>query len=372
MLKLKAECEKAIDLAIEWTLRCQKMDEKEKNYGAFHYDFIWHDAEAIRALLSTYRRTKNKELLRRAKLAGDLLCRLQYKDNPKDKLYGSLETPAYTPQKRIAPSDIFEAIPGIVELYRETRDSKYLDCARLAGDWLIKHAVCGKGMMGQVFDAEKWESICPLPIHDEATFLLLFQETKDEKYLKTFNDQVDILLRKQDTLGTWYCHGYQWDFDVPSSGRSQYWFTYPLLAAYQAFKKGECLVACIRSCDRLLRLQMWDGSIPGLLGTDGRPFDVPTCEGNDGTATAMAVILWLNLYRILKQQSYLEASLRAIDFMLRSQYRDPEEKDKFGAFYHSKIYREGKWKDYVKDTGTFYGIMALEEYIKLCCSLRLK
>lgn len=110
------------------------MDKKKKNYGAFHYDFIWHDAEAIRALLSTYRRTKDKELLRRAKLAGNFLCRLQYKYNPDDRLYGSLETPVCTPQRRIAPSDIFEAIPGIVELYRETHDEKYLDCARLAGE----------------------------------------------------------------------------------------------------------------------------------------------------------------------------------------------------------------------------------------------
>ncbi|MGC8977510.1 MAG: hypothetical protein ACP5OB_07840 [Candidatus Ratteibacteria bacterium] len=64
----------AIEKAKKWVYSLQK-----KN-GSFHGEFIWHDGEAIRALISIYRRTKEKELIERAKKCGDFIISLQYLD----------------------------------------------------------------------------------------------------------------------------------------------------------------------------------------------------------------------------------------------------------------------------------------------------
>ena len=365
--ELKARARKSIDLGLNWMFKQQQMSKKgKKGYGAFHGAFIWHDAEAIRALLKTYDRKKSPRLLERARMAGDFLCRIQYKNKRNKRLYGLIETIVYTRLKKIAPSDVFEALPGIVELYQCTKEKKYLDCAKLAGDWLIEHATCDrKGAMGQLFDAKKWESINPLPIHDEAGFLLLFQETNDNKYLEVFMDQIEILREKQDLFGQF------WNTNHPSQGRAQYWFTYPVLMAYKVFKKSSLLPVIIRSCDRFLRLQQWDGSLSCYINSDGTSDSRYDCI--DGAAIAMSAILWIELYKIVEDKRYLNAFLKAVDFIMNNQYTNKIDRkiknnlsiSRYGAFFHTRYLKEGKWEDSVRDLATFYGIMALEELLKI-------
>jgi len=370
----KEVIESAIEGAKEWLLSRQDLDVNSKRYGAFHGEFIWHDGEAIRALLRVYKRKKETVLLERARLAADFILSLQFTDPANRRYYGSYETPAYTPRKQIAPSDIYELIPGIMEIYQETKEKKYLDSARLAGDWLLSHATCGrKGIMGQIFDAEKWEPIAPLPVHDEAGFLLLYEQTGDQKYLEVFQDQIDVLITHQDLLGTWWSHGWHWEKDFPSAGRTQYWLTYPILAHYRRFEENFVLPALVRSCDRLLRLQLWNGVIPAFQMTDGSsmtpfarikgqgPFPPFREESNvDGTATAMATILWLGMYEITKDRNYYLASLRAMKWILDHQITHGPNK---GAFLHSYKYEDNQWKEYLRDLSSIYGIMALEEYL---------
>ena len=336
----------AIEKAIKWVLSIQKEN------GSFHGDFIWHDGEAIRALIYTYRRTKDEKLLSSAKKAGDFLLSLQNLDK-NSKLYGTYETPAYTPRNQIAPSDIYEAFSGIIELYKETKQEKYLKSVCLAADWIIKNQY-SPGVIGQVFDIGKWEHLNPLPIHDDASFLMLYEITKDEKYLKVFKDQINFIVENQNLLGEWYCGHYYFKEARPSSGRTLYWLTYPILMAYKFLKEDYLIPPLIRSIDRIVRLQLWDGSIPAGIATDGSWTGKD--EGNDGTATAMCAMILLECSILFKEKRYLNSGLKAIKFILDNQLPD-------GEFYHSRLFRENKWQPFQRDISTFFGIIALEKYL---------
>ncbi|MCM8806913.1 MAG: hypothetical protein NC926_03000 [Candidatus Omnitrophica bacterium] len=344
----KEEIINAIEKAKKWVLNLQKEN------GCFHGDFIWHDGEGIRALLSIYRRTKEHILIERAKRCADFILSLQYLDK-NSPLYGAYETPAYTSKNQIAPSDIFECLSGIIEIYKETKEEKYLKSAKLAADWIIKN-LHSPGVIGQLFDIEKWEHINPLPIHDDASFLMLYEETKEEKYLKVFKDQIDYLIKNQDLEGNWYCGHYYFKEIKPSSGRTLYWFTYPILMAYKFLREKYLIPPLIRAVDRILRLQLWDGSIPAGIETDGS-WRLENREGNDGTATAMCAIILLETYLLFNEKRYLESGLRCLRFILDNQLQD-------GQFYHSKLFKDNKWVPFQRDISTFFGIIALENYLK--------
>ncbi|MCM8804354.1 MAG: hypothetical protein NC833_03765 [Candidatus Omnitrophica bacterium] len=349
----KEEILNGIDRGINWVLNIQKEN------GCFHGDFIWHDGQAIRSLIYTYRRKKDEKLLNSAKKCGDFILSLQNLDK-NSKLYGTYETPAYTSRKQIAPSDIYETLSGIIELYKETNETKYIESAKLAADWIIKN-LHSPGVIGQVFDIEKWEHLNPLPIHDDASFLMLYKETKEEKYLNTFIDQIKVIIEKQDINGNWFFPHYFYKEVRPVSGRSLYWLNYPLLEAYKFFRYNYIIPPLIRGIDNILRNQLWDGSIRAGINTDGTFYGFGICEGNDGTATSMCSIILLDAYLLFYDEKYLTCAKRALRFILDNQRED-------GQFYHSKIFKDNKWQPFQRDISTYFGIIALEKYIKVVLS----
>ena len=337
----------AIERAKEWVFSIQKEN------GSFHGDFIWHDGEAIRALISIYRRTKEKDLIERAKKCGDFILSLQYLDE-KSPLFGAYETPAYTSKKQIAPSDIFESLSGIIELYEETKERKYIESAKLAGDWIIKN-LYSPGVIGQVLDIEKWEHLNPLPIHDDASFLMLYRQTSEEKYLNTFFDQIKYIVENQDLNGNWYSSHYFYKEIKPLSGRGLYWFGYPLIEAYKFFKYKWLIPPAVRVLDKILKSQLYDGSIISGIKTDGT-YDGKS-EGIDGTATGMCLIILIDGYLLFEDERYLNGAKKCLNFITENQLSD-------GQFYHSKLFKNNKWEIFQRDISTFFGIIALEKFFK--------
>ncbi|MGC8977511.1 MAG: hypothetical protein ACP5OB_07845 [Candidatus Ratteibacteria bacterium] len=188
---------------------------------------------------------------------------------------------------------------------------------------------------------------------------MLYEETKEEKYLNVFNDQVNFLIENQNLFGEWYCGHYYFKETKPSSGRTLYWLTYPILMAYKKFRKNNLIPSLIRAMDRIVRLQLWDGSIPAGINTDGSYGGFGICEGNDGTATAMCFIILIDGYSLFKEKRYLESAKRALRFIIDNQKED-------GQFYHSMIFKDNKWQPFQRDISTFFGIIALEKYLEFC------
>jgi len=337
----------SIERAKNWVLSIQKEN------GSFHGYFIWHDGEAIRAMISIYRRTKERELIERAKRCGDFILSLQYLDK-NSPLFGAYETPVYTAKNQIAPSDIYECLSGIIELYSETKEEKYIKSAKLAADWIIKN-LYSPGVIGQLFDIEKCEHLNPLPIHDDASFLMLYKETGEKKYLNAFIDQVKYIVENQDLNGNLYLSHYFYKEIKPISGRSIYWLGYPVIEAYKFFKYKWLIPPVIRFLDKILKSQLYDGSIIGDIKTDGTYGGIG--EGIDGTATAMCLIILIDGYLLFENERYLKGAMKCLNFILENQLPD-------GQFYHSKLFKNNKWEIFQRDISTFFGIIALEKFLK--------
>ena len=103
----------------------------------FAYETPWHTGQIIWGLVDAYKITKNEKFLDNAKRAGDWWCGLQIKDNP--KLNGMLKAVHGDGINYIVFATVTDGTPGLFELYRTTGIKKYAEVPTTAGKWMLKH-----------------------------------------------------------------------------------------------------------------------------------------------------------------------------------------------------------------------------------------
>lgn len=144
--------ERAVKLA-DWFVKNQVMDPLSANCGRFQDlvrvkgqpkpEFLtknWTTGMSIISLVMMYRRTRDKRYLESARMAGDYLKSLQFLDERNPKAFGLFREA--TPQTDYGnPRDALSSAWGLLHLYRVTRDADALWRVKVFAEWFRKHGV---------------------------------------------------------------------------------------------------------------------------------------------------------------------------------------------------------------------------------------
>ncbi len=285
--------------------------------------YIWHTSQIILALVRAYRLLGGREILDRARLAGDYLVRMQIKEGP---LAGLFYTVPYVQLDdtgsrivagdRIILSDMVESFLGLIELAKDTDDSQYLLAAVGCADWILDHAELESGFFGHDIDvrtataSQGKSNVWQCLLIDDACFYQLFLATGNQRYLDVFQRQMAHRL----TL-TWP------DEENIDNSRGTFWQCWPLIIASQALHDDRFLDQAKQDFGRLLQLQSPEGRLPLDRNRD--------C---DGAGTAMACLAWSLLYEITHEFRFIEGAERALEFTLKNQYGSESLLDLQGAY----------------------------------------
>ncbi len=122
----------------------------------FDYEPAWHTGQIINGLLEVYKVTKNDRYLAAAKKAGDWWVGLEIKDNP--KFAGMVRAIHGDGVNFIVCATVTDGTPGLFNLYRLTKDKRYADVPTSAGEWMLKNFYLPKeGMFYDRADPETGE-----------------------------------------------------------------------------------------------------------------------------------------------------------------------------------------------------------------------
>jgi len=103
----------------------------------YPYEPAWHTGQIIFALVDAYKITKNEKYIQNAKRAGDWWCSLQITDNP--KLKGMVKAIHMDGIDYIVFATISDGTAGLFNLYKATGIEKYATIPTSAGEWMLEN-----------------------------------------------------------------------------------------------------------------------------------------------------------------------------------------------------------------------------------------
>jgi hypothetical protein len=260
-----------------------------------------------------------------------------------------------------------EGFAALYDLSTVTKNSEWLERFHLAVDWVAKNLYLeGEGLFYNGYSAVK-DELAPVeksrPTNDDAIFWLAYQVFEDPVYLQIFREVSDRLLRDEDPPGNWMlyrpCFPELFEGRGSIHARHAWWWGYPMLQAYDAFKEEKYLEAGIRAGDWYIHNSNLDGGYYYHITREGHnhlSFDFST------SAVGCAVIMWCDLWQRLGDDKYLDAIQRALGFLLRAQFRqevpDPNLR---GAFFEGYLPPDGTMEPgfYLRDIATIFPARAM-------------
>ncbi len=183
------------ELALQWLRRAQSVT--GKGFSAWYTPFIgWAQSypETTGYIIPTILRAGNKKDQKKVQQAGDWLLKIQM-ENGAIPCIGTTMPLVF---------DTGQAIFGMVALYKETNNKKYLEAAKKAGDWIVKqqdpkgywvkHAY--QNMPHTYYSRVSW------------ALLQLWQATKDKKYKQSAEKQLAWVVKQQKPNGFYLYSGF--------------------------------------------------------------------------------------------------------------------------------------------------------------------
>ena len=143
----------------------QIMDKADPSYGAMRgeydtkirkwsfYGAFWHTGQAVRTLLLAYKVTGNEKYLKHAVLGGEYLIRFQVMDKNDKKFYGFVHGKA---AESASSASQLEGFMALYDLYKVTKDPKWLERFHLAVDWVANNVYLkGEGLFYDTYSATR-------------------------------------------------------------------------------------------------------------------------------------------------------------------------------------------------------------------------
>lgn len=172
---------------------------------------------ALTSLVHLYQEFKQPEILKQAILVGEWLLSIQTPD-------GAFPTAFYkvtdAPQKpaEYHAFDVGMVLNGLVCLYRETKDARYLESAQRAADWLVSFQYNVGSLpatvdeKGKVKDHAGTWSTQSGPYHTKIAmgFLNLYDIVRDERYKAAAVKLCEYALIRQTPEGQFLTYGELW------------------------------------------------------------------------------------------------------------------------------------------------------------------
>lgn len=197
---------------------------------------------------------------------------------------------------------------GWISAFKETREEKYLKAATQAASWLVN---------AQESDGSWRRFASPFARHKVNTYnvrtawgiYLLYEITKDSKYLDASLMKVRWALKQQNSLG-WFENNCLIDNIRPLTHTIGYTIE-GILGIGMALGDHKFIGAAEKAARALLSTQTNDGSLAGCFDAQWRPCVRWRCL----TGIAQIAICWWQLYKITKDNQYREAALRANQYL---------------------------------------------------------
>lgn len=336
------------------------------------FEPIWHTGQAILALVQTYRLTRDKKYLKHAKIGADYIHRFQFHDRNDPRTFGLIR--GYIDPRAVITNTttMLDGFEGLLELYRETEDEKYLLIVQDAVDWILRNAYLPKErLIMDIFNFEKKEFIrderqlsklsqrkFARPNLEGPTFLQLYQLTKDKRYRTLSKELCDRVVEDQDEDGQLYKYHPSDEKTKTAHIRLGLWYALPMLLAYDEFKDERYKTSALKFADWYVEHQFSDGGFPYKIRADRLHKSYTLC----GSGVAMAVRFWLEIYNRFGGEKYLIAARKGLDFLIYTQFSDEfPDKNLRGAFYESWGFMPfgGSAWFCLRDIATSFGVQAV-------------
>ncbi|UCD36734.1 MAG: hypothetical protein JSW54_07770 [Fidelibacterota bacterium] len=369
LLRARQGCDWLTDIA-------QVLDASNPDYGVIRGEYdtrsrqwklygpFWHTGQTIRLLLKMHATTGEEKYQRHAILGGEYLIRDQAMDRKDHKYYGFIH--GREAEGSNTASQV-EGLGALYDLYRMTNDDEWLERFRLAVDWIARNLyIEGEGLFHNGYSAMR-DELTPLekarPTNDDAIFRIAYENFKESIYLDIFRAVSDRLLSDEDPPGNWIiyrpCNPESFEGRGSIHARHAWWWGYPMLQAYDAFKDRKYLEAAIRAGDWYIDNSNLDGGYYYHTTREGQghlSYDFST------SAVGCAVLMWCDLWQRLGDEKYRHAIERALGFMLRAQFRqDVEDPNLRGAFFEGYLPPDGTMSPgfYLRDIATIFPSRAM-------------
>jgi hypothetical protein len=340
-----------------------------KNRQWSFYGPFWHTGQAIRTLLLAYKMTGNEKYLEHAVLAGEYLIKDHAMDKNDAKFYGFIHGRLC---KGTNTASQLEGFMALHDLYKATKDPKWLERFHLAVDWVAKNLYLkSEGLFYNGYSAIN-DELTPIeqsrPTNDDAVLWTAYQEFKDPLYLQIFREVSDRLLKDEDPPGNWIiykpCEPTAFDGRGDIHPRHAWWWGYPMLAAYDAFGEQKYLDAGLRAAQWYINNNNLDGGYYyHATKTGGRHLSFDFCT----SAVGCAVIMWTDLWKRTADEKYVKEIETSLGFLLRAQFnQDVEDRNIKGAFFEGYLPPDGTLCPgfYIRDIATIFSTRAMLEVLE--------
>jgi hypothetical protein len=362
--------EKNIDAAIRWLCESDILnkDKQQTSFGGVNNGYLWKEKKyqyvyseitgyAINSFISISKWLADNAFFQYAKNSADYLIQLQEKEKSAFEYGGilhSLSLPDLNRNKKYYSFDNAVILHGLVNLYMLAKDERYyLACINI-GDFLSKMQK-DDGSFYSFYDSEN-ESInhrsdefffdfgC-LHVKNCIGLFLLDQISGQKRYYQAALRVCDWGQRLQEKDGLFW-----------ANINKKYVFTHAhcyategYLYAYHFTGKQNYLNVAQKAGEALLDLQNSDGSLYRIYKNKlfmkyqysrkikksfKRWFQEKKYPWKTLDATSQAVRIWSLLYSINKEVKFLEAAIKAVDFVMKNQALEVSDPNlKGGIFY---------------------------------------
>jgi len=371
----------AVKRAIMWLTESgiQNQCEGRKRHGSFNawyekdsetYPFVYSEITGylVTLMCYLYEKTQDEKFLRRAVMAGDWLLDASYETNGWFRCLYPLSPSRFDfKQNQIYSFDNGVIVNSMVNLYRSTKQDKYLASAVTAADWLVFSAQKPSGAFfpgylldeGVFFESEDEWSMCSGSFHAKNAIglLNLYDVTHKFDYLKAATKVCDYALECQDVSGRYV----SFEARGGTNAHPHCYTAEGLWVAGTYLNKKEYLLSSARGVQWLLDMQSEDGYIPRLYLDD-----VPIYSERVDAVSQTLRLAALHLDNKYLAEAYSGRAEILVPVIMNYQASDTDKRVD-GGFYFGKT-SSGELVWHVNSWVTAFAIQTLNMYSEYCRS----
>ncbi|MBO9633010.1 MAG: hypothetical protein J7578_07800 [Chitinophagaceae bacterium] len=345
----------------------------------FDYEVPWHTGQAVYSLLAAYKLTNDPAYLKAARRGGDYWISMEIKDHPVLTGMVAASHGDFIGGENYVFATVSDGTPGIFELSRVTKDSRYARVATNAASWMLRHMYYPeKGVCYDVIDAKTgavmkenspfWQTKDTQTLNDVSrpnTEGWLFKDAWEFSGEKKFRDAFlllcNSLVEKQGPEGLWMDYMPNFKAEHSFHPRFNLWYAESLLEAYDMTKEKKYLEAAAKVARVHARAQEKDGTQYYEQFIDGRE---PDRGSICGSTVAFSGIIWIRLVKA-GYKEFEENIQRSANWILKNRYATdhPDPNLRGGVIETRARNKKGKIWIVNRDVATSFGVRFLVDYL---------
>jgi len=289
------------------------------------YPFVYTEitAYAVKLFLNLYRWYANPKYLKLAKKSGEWItnvARYHGKDNKAEGTFAmgyDLRSNKFLTKGYSFDTGI--CIEALTDLYKETKNPRFLKCSLDATSWLLTVTRNQDGTFEPVYDwstksflinQRKWYE-APGSFHTKLGMGLLdlWELTRDPLYVEAAKKIGEWAIEQQKEDGAFRTN----IFNENTNTHAHCYTLEGLLYAYEKLSSHRYLNSIAKGSEWLLHLQENDGGFYLNYSENSHDNIKPVY------AVAQAIRIWIILYKLTRDTRFYDAALRATRFLLEVQ-----------------------------------------------------